>query len=240
MTIKICKLCTTPSSRPRIIFDNNGVCNACNNSKEKKKIDWEKRRKEFEKICNNIKSTAIKLNNQYDCIVPWSGGKDSTSIALKLKFEFGLRPLLVTNSPLIPNEVGTMNREMLLEKGFDSWIEKSRLIGHVSRMDADEFSILIENKSTTIVDVRKASEFQSQHILWSQNIPLNSIEKSISSIPRDRPFVLICVGGYRSMIAASILKKNGIHNFVDIRGGFDAIKETPISLSNYQTPTTQL
>ena len=127
-----------------------------------------------------------------------------------------------------------------LEKGFDSWIEKSRLIGHVSRMDADEFSILIENKSTTIVDVRKASEFQSQHILWSQNIPLNSIEKSISSIPRDRPFVLICVGGYRSMIAASILKKNGIHNFVDIRGGFDAIKETPISLSNYQTPTTQL
>ena len=120
MTIKICKLCTTPSSRPRITFDNNGVCNACNNSKKKKKTDWEKRRKEFEKICNNIKSTAIKLNNQYDCIVPWSGGKDSTSIALKLKFEFGLRPLLVTNSPLIPNEVGAMNREMLLEKGFDS------------------------------------------------------------------------------------------------------------------------
>lgn len=127
-----------------------------------------------------------------------------------------------------------------LENGFDSWIKKSRLIGHVSRINAGEFSTLIENKSTTIVDVRKASEFQSQHILWSQNIPLNSLKKLMNSIPRDKPFVLVCQGGYRSMIAASILKKNGIHNFVDIRGGFDAIKETPISLSNYQTPTTQL
>lgn len=127
-----------------------------------------------------------------------------------------------------------------LENGFDSWIEKNRLIGHVSRINADEFSTLIENKSTTIVDVRKVSEFQSQHILWSQNIPLNSLKRLMTSIPRDKPFVLVCQGGYRSMIAASILKKNGIHNFVDIRGGFVAIKETPISLSNYQTPTTQL
>jgi len=120
MTIKICKFCTTPSSRPRISFDKDGICNACNNAKQKKKIDWRARETEFQSICDDIKNTAKKLNNQYDCVVPWSGGKDSTSIALKLKFEFGLKPLLVTNSPLIPNQVGEQNREILLNKGFDN------------------------------------------------------------------------------------------------------------------------
>jgi N-acetyl sugar amidotransferase len=120
MTIKICKFCTTPSSRPRISFDKDGICNACNNAKQKKKIDWSARETEFQSICDDIKNTAKKLNSQYDCVVPWSGGKDSTSIALKLKFEFGLKPLLVTNSPLIPNQVGEQNREILLNKGFDN------------------------------------------------------------------------------------------------------------------------
>jgi len=120
MTIKICKLCTTPSSRPRISFDSSGVCNACNNSKKKKKIDWKQRKKEFLVICDQIKKVAKRFGNEYDCVVPWSGGKDSTSIALKLKFEFGLRPLLVTNSPLIPNKIGEKNREILLDKGFDN------------------------------------------------------------------------------------------------------------------------
>jgi N-acetyl sugar amidotransferase len=120
MTIKICKFCTTPSSRPRIYFDKDGICNACNNAKQKKKIDWKARETEFQSICDDIKNTAKKLNNQYDCVVPWSGGKDSTSIALKLKFEFGLKPLLVTNSPLIPNQIGEHNREILLNKGFDN------------------------------------------------------------------------------------------------------------------------
>ena len=61
-----------------------------------------------------------QTNEHYDVVVPWSGGKDSTSIALKLKFELGLNPLLVTFSPLILNDVGEFNRELLLNQGFDS------------------------------------------------------------------------------------------------------------------------
>ena len=61
-----------------------------------------------------------KRNSFYDCVVPWSGGKDSTSIALKLKFEFGLNPLLVTFSPLLINECGRLNRIELSKMGFDS------------------------------------------------------------------------------------------------------------------------
>ena len=120
MTIKICKICVTPSTRPRINFNNDGVCNACINSDQKKHIDWMGREKEFNLYVKKIKQEKEKNNSKYDCIVPWSGGKDSTSIALRLKKKFNLNPLLVTFSPLIINEVGQHNREILLDEGFDS------------------------------------------------------------------------------------------------------------------------
>ena len=88
--------------------------------KIKKKIDWEKRKNEFLIIVDDIKKYSKNNNNNYDCIIPWSGGKDSTSIALKLKTEFDLNPLLVTFSPLITNKCGQQNREELLKLGFDS------------------------------------------------------------------------------------------------------------------------
>ena len=109
-----------PDSRPRVVFNNEGICNACENGEEKKLIDWSKREKDFFDLINQIKHNSKKNNLEYDCIVPWSGGKDSTSIALKLKFDFKLNPLLVTFSPLIVNEIGNYNRELLLNEGFDS------------------------------------------------------------------------------------------------------------------------
>ena len=118
--IELCKKCVTPSTRPRVIFNEHGVCNACINSEEKKSINWNKRREEFKKIIIEIKDYKNKNNLDHDCIVPWSGGKDSTSIALKLKLEWGLNPLLVTCSPLILNQVGQENRELLLQEGFDN------------------------------------------------------------------------------------------------------------------------
>ena len=109
-----------PDSRPRIVFNNDGICNACTNSLDKQKINWEDKKKEFLKLVDEIKDYSLKNNLSYDCIVPWSGGKDSTSIALKLKFEFKLNPLLVTFSPLILNEIGDFNRNLLSKLGFDA------------------------------------------------------------------------------------------------------------------------
>ena len=117
--VVFCKRCVMPSSRPRIVFNEQGVCNACLNGDEKNKIDWSERKEEFLLLISKIKNSKNK-NNLYDCVVPWSGGKDSSSIAYKLKFEYGLNPLLVTFSPLIINEIGAHNREVLLQKGFDS------------------------------------------------------------------------------------------------------------------------
>ena len=114
-TIQFCKTCLTPNSRPRTIFNNKGICNACTNAKEKKKIDWDVRKIEFEKIIEPFRNNS----SGYDCIVPWSGGKDSSYVAYRLKFDFNLNPLLVTVSPLIPTEIGMHNRNEILKLGFD-------------------------------------------------------------------------------------------------------------------------
>lgn len=111
-----CKKCLMPSSRPRIVFDEDGVCNACRNAEYKwKNIDWGRRKEEFLRLIGQFRSK----DGSWDCIVPWSGGKDSSTVAYKLKYEFGMNPLLVTFSPQLPNEVGNSNREALIQQGFD-------------------------------------------------------------------------------------------------------------------------
>ena len=114
--IKFCRKCLTPSTRPRVGFDQDGVCNACLNAESKLSIDWDARRDEFFEYVAQHRAK----DGSYDCIVPWSGGKDSSAIAYRLKFEFGLNPLLVTFSPLIPNSIAVHNREEILKLGFDN------------------------------------------------------------------------------------------------------------------------
>jgi N-acetyl sugar amidotransferase len=115
-SIKYCRKCLTPSSRPRIVFDDQGVCNACRHSENKDVgIDWNERKKEFLELIEPYRSK----NGEWDCVVPWSGGKDSSYVAYRLKYEFGMNPLLVTVSPQIPTEVGVYNREMMIQAGFN-------------------------------------------------------------------------------------------------------------------------
>jgi N-acetyl sugar amidotransferase len=114
--MKVCSLCLMPSTRPRITFKGD-ICNACQ-FKLHHDVDYKAREKEFFKLLDRIKQYGS--SNDYDCIVPWSGGKDSSYIALRLKNEFGLRPLLLNFNALVPTDVGTHNRRALLEYGFDS------------------------------------------------------------------------------------------------------------------------
>ncbi len=125
--MKYCSQCLMPDTRPRVVFDAEGVCNACRTAEEKAVIDWDARRAEFDAYVERLRPAG----GAYDCIVPWSGGKDSSFIAYKLKFELGLNPLLVTFSPLIPNEVGAHNREALIRAGFDHIMVRPNQ--HVSR-----------------------------------------------------------------------------------------------------------
>tara|TARA_A100001015_G_scaffold315342_1_gene426948 strand:- start:1118 stop:2239 length:1122 start_codon:yes stop_codon:yes gene_type:complete len=112
-----CKKCHTPNTRPRIKFDNEGVCNACRfHENRNAKINFSERKKELTELCNKYRSK----NGEYDCIVPWSGGKDSSAIAYKLKFEHQMNPLLVTFSPIIGSKTGLHNRKGFRSLGFDN------------------------------------------------------------------------------------------------------------------------
>jgi hydroxyacylglutathione hydrolase len=91
-----------------------------------------------------------------------------------------------------------------------------------------------------VFDVRKKSEFDSEHVVDAINVPLNRISEHLAQFPKDKPFILHCAGGYRSMIAASILKQRGWDNFVDVVGGFNAIKNTDVERTEYVCPSTLL
>ena len=116
--IKYCSRCWTPSTRPRVTFNEKGVCNACEWTEKKKSIDWGVRQGFLQGLCEGmIARTGTKRNH---CIVPWSGGKDSIYVAHKMK-DLGTNPLLVTLVPPMETEEGAWNRKNMRE-GFD-WEE---------------------------------------------------------------------------------------------------------------------
>lgn len=126
-----------------------------------------------------------------------------------------------------------------LKDGFDSWVEANKEFDAVERISASEFEKEYNNEAL-VIDVRKKSEFNSEHVIDAVNIPLNEINNHLSEIPKDKPFMVHCAGGYRSMIAASILKQRGWDNFVDVVGGFKDIAETSVPKTEYVCPTTLL
>lgn len=127
-----------------------------------------------------------------------------------------------------------------LKGGFDAWKAAGKEVDSVSRINADEFEKLNKEGNIKVFDVRKKSEFDSQHVEGAHNTPLNIINNHLAEFPKNEKFILHCAGGYRSMIAASILKQRGWDNFVDVVGGFNAIKDTDAKVSDYVCPTTLL
>jgi glyoxylase-like metal-dependent hydrolase (beta-lactamase superfamily II)/rhodanese-related sulfurtransferase len=138
------------------------------------------------------------------------------------------------------SRVGYDNTLGYLEGGMITWIEAGKEIDQSRRISPADFANEIISKKTLVIDVRKKSEFDSEHVLDSLNIPLNEINVHLSSIPKTEKFLLICAGGYRSMIAASILRQRGWNNFADVEGGFAEIKKTNAPCSNFVCPTTLL
>ncbi|WP_378186845.1 rhodanese-like domain-containing protein [Aquimarina sp. W85] len=127
-----------------------------------------------------------------------------------------------------------------LKGGFTSWQELGKDIETIDRITSSEFEKEYKNHKPLVIDVRKKSEYQSEHVIDAVNIPLNEINQHLSQFPKNKPFVIHCAGGYRSMIAAAILKQRGWDNFEDVIGGFKAISETKVPKSAYVCPTTLL
>ena len=114
--ITFCKKCTISNQRPRITFDRNGICSACNYSEFKKnKIDWKARKEELNKLCDFYRKT----DGSFDVIVPCSGGKDGGYVAHKLRDEYGMNPLCVTWAPLRYTPIGRANLDAFINSGFN-------------------------------------------------------------------------------------------------------------------------
>lgn len=125
-----------------------------------------------------------------------------------------------------------------LEGGFDAWKKASKEYDTVNQVDADTLKTAIDTKNVPVFDVRKESEFLSEHVLDAENTPLDVLNDHLSAFPEKEPFYVHCAGGYRSMIASSILKSRGIHNLIDVKDGFKAIQAADIPVSEFVCPTT--
>ena len=112
-----CKRCVVSNQRPRITFNENGICSACLWTEFKRKIiDWDKKEKELEDLCDKFRSK----DGSWDIIIPGSGGKDSSYVSYVLKKKYGMHPLTVTWASALPTEIGTQNLLKFIQSGFDN------------------------------------------------------------------------------------------------------------------------
>ncbi len=130
------------------------------------------------------------------------------------------------------SRVGYDNTLGFLKGGFEAWASAGKDVEYVHSIPAAEFLAGMNNPEYVIMDVRKPSEFLSEHVLGAENFPLDFINSNMNQLDRNQKYYIHCASGYRSMIASSILKARGFHSLVEVQGGFKAIKvleNAPIS-----------
>jgi len=167
--IKYCKNCVIPETRPNTEINNEGLCTGCTYFFQREKIDWDQLKKELIKIFDKYKS---KDSSYYDCIVPSSGGKDSTYQVLKIK-EFGLNPLVVTITTDMLTPLGRKNIENLKNKGVD-YIEYT--LNPIIRRKINKFTLETvgdltwsEEVAVSCSVVRLAIKMGIKLIVWGEN-----------------------------------------------------------------------
>ncbi|HWA36065.1 MAG TPA: rhodanese-like domain-containing protein, partial [Cyclobacteriaceae bacterium] len=129
--------------------------------------------------------------------------------------------------------VGYDDTRGYLKGGIQSWKNAGKEIDTISSVSADEFAQTLKMGTVSVIDVRKSAEFQSEHVENAHNVPLDFLNSRLAEIPKAGDVYLHCAGGYRSMIAASILKARGWSNVIDIRGGITAIANTDVPRTDY-------
>lgn len=136
------------------------------------------------------------------------------------------------------SRVGFDNTLGYLKGGFEAWRTANNEYDSVTSVQAAGLKEALNEENIPIFDVRKESEYISEHIPTAQSTPLSFLNSHLAEFPDEKTFFVHCAGGYRSMIAVSILKSRGIHNLVDVAGGFKAIKEAGIEVTDYVCPST--
>jgi glyoxylase-like metal-dependent hydrolase (beta-lactamase superfamily II)/rhodanese-related sulfurtransferase len=129
-----------------------------------------------------------------------------------------------------------------LRGGVEAWKRAGKELDTIQSISADNLADILEKEpSSNILDVRKKSEYLSEHLLQAENMPLDFINQSMEKIDKEKTYYVHCAGGYRSMIFVSILRARGYDKLVDVKGGFKSIKESNrFQLTDYVCPTTLL
>ncbi|KYP16394.1 MBL fold metallo-hydrolase [Flavihumibacter sp. CACIAM 22H1] len=126
-----------------------------------------------------------------------------------------------------------------LDGGFETWKKAGMEIDHIQSITAEEFAGIAAREAVNVLDVRKNSEYLSEHVEDAENAPLDFVNESMLKVDRNKTYYVHCAGGYRSMIFNSILRARGYENLVDVKGGFKAIKETgKVPVTDYVCPST--
>ena len=207
---------------------------------------------EFEKAAEETEAVILDVRHQIDFVqgfVP-----RSTFIGLSGGFAPWVGALLVdvkTPILLIVDEgqekeaiirlsrVGFDNVIGILDGGIEAWINAGKEIDSIETIDAVGLEQeMISDPEATIFDVRKPGEFNSEHIQGARHTALDELNNHLAEFPSEGKFYIHCAGGYRSVIANSILKAHGIHNGIDVLGGYGAIRKTGIPASEFVCPST--
>lgn len=203
----------------------------------------------FELVANEINALVLDVRSQDD----FSNGHIPNSIFIGLDGPFApwigalildaKQPILLVTPVGRETEtitrlarVGYDNTIGYLDGGFETWKNSGKDIETVNSVSAEELEEKI-NQNALVFDVRKPGEFSAEHIENVPSTPLDFLNDHISEFPKETDFYVHCAGGYRSVIAASILKSRGFDNVIDVKGGYAAIKNTSIKRTNFVCPS---
>ena len=207
--------------------------------------------KEFELVANETDAVILDVRNEKD----FATGHVPRSIFIGLEGSF---------APWVGALIGDVKQQILLiapegkeeeaitrlsrvgfdyvigylKGGFKNWKKQGFEYDTVTTIPAEEVIVRQNDEKLPVFDVRKPGEYVSEHVVDANSTPLDYLNDHLAEFPSNQNFYIHCQGGYRSMIAASILKSRGIHNLIDISGGFNALKEAGAKVSDYICPTT--
>ncbi len=205
---------------------------------------------DFEKIANETDAIILDVRHQFDFIkgfipqsifiglggtfAPWVGAliKDVTQPIL-LVTPVGEEETTITRL----SRVGFDNVLGYLDGSFDTWKASGKEVDTLRSVTADNLEEAINNNAK-VFDARKPGEYANEHIVDVPSTPLDFLNDHIEEFPTEEDFYIHCAGGYRSVIAASILKARGYHNVIDVAGGYGAIKKTNIQRTEMVCPST--
>ncbi len=207
--------------------------------------------KTFEFIANETEALILDVRHQDD----FSKGHIPKSIFIGIDGQFApwvgalildyKQPILLVTPEGREEEaitrlsrVGYDNTIGFLKGGFETWKKLGLEYDTVIGVTASELESKMKEEEVKIFDVRKPGEYLSEHIENAPSTPLDFLNDHLAEFPKEENFYIHCAGGYRSVIAASILKSRGYHNLIDVKGGFSAIKDTTIKRTAFVCPST--